>query len=35
MVEEDCRKLQEEIDKIYNWTKMWEMEFNVKKCKVL
>ena len=28
------RKLQD-IDKIYNWSKKWEMEFNVKKCKVL
>ena len=34
-VEEDFRKLQEDIDKIHNWSKKWEMELNVKKCKVL
>ena len=30
--EEDCRRLQEDIDRIYNWSREWEMEFNMKKC---
>ena len=30
-VEEGCRRLQEDIDKIYNWSKKSEMEFNFKK----
>ena len=34
-VEEDCSLLQEDLRKIYEWSQMWEMEFNAKKCKIL
>lgn len=33
--EEDCKKLQEDIDKCYNWGQEWQMELNAKKSKVL
>ena len=29
---DDCRELQEDIDKIYEWSKRWNKEFNAKKC---
>ena len=29
---EDCEHLQKDLDKIHS--KLWEMEFNAKKCKV-
>ena len=32
---EDCEHLQKDLDKIHRWSKLWEMEFNAKKCKVL
>lgn len=32
---EDCLLLQEDLDKIYNWSKMWKLDFNPKKCHVL
>ena len=32
---EDCVTMQEDLDKIFEWSKEWEMEFNTKKCKVL
>ena len=32
---EDCGDLQKDLDKIHRWSKLWEMEFNTKKCKVL
>ena len=31
----DCEELQNYINKIYEWSKTWEMEFNAKKCHVL
>ncbi len=31
----DCEELQNGINKIYKWSKTWEMEFNIKKCHVL
>ena len=31
----DCRNLQEDLDKISDWSKTWKMEFNLRKCKVL
>ena len=31
----DCEELQNYINKIYEWNKTWEMEFNAKKCHVL
>ena len=27
----DCEELQNDINKIYEWSKTWEMEFNIKK----
>ena len=32
---EDCRNLQQCIDKLIIWANTWSMEFNVKKCKVM
>ena len=31
----DCEELQGDLDKIYEWSRKWEMEFNAKKCHVL
>ena len=31
----DCEELQNDINKIYEWSKTREMEFNAKKCHVL
>ena len=31
----DCEKLQNYINKIYDWSIIWEMEFNAKKYHVL
>ena len=31
----DCEELLNDLNKIYEWSKTWEMEFNVKKCHVL
>ena len=28
----DCKKLQNDINKIYKWSTTWEIEFNTKKC---
>ena len=33
--EDDCRKLQEDLDKVGEWSRNWKMEFNLKKCKVM
>ena len=33
--EEDCETLQEDLNKIWKWSKKWEMEFNVAKSHVL
>jgi len=32
---EDCADLQKDLDKIYEWSLLWKMEFNTKKCHVL
>ena len=32
---EDCNKLQEDLDKIYEWSVKWQMEFNISKCHVM
>ena len=32
---EDNEILQRDLDKIWNWSQTWEMEFNIKKCSVL
>ena len=31
----DCEELQNDINKISEWSKTWQMEFNTKKCDVL
>ena len=31
----DCEELQNDINKIYEWSNTWEMEFNAKKSHVL
>ena len=31
----DCEELQNDINKIYEWSKTWEMEFDAKQCHVL
>ena len=33
--EEDCKVLQEDLDRIWRWSKKWEMEFNVSKSHVM
>ena len=33
--EESCAQLQEDLNKIYEWSQCWEMEFNAKKCHVV
>ena len=32
---EDCRKLQEDLDRVERWGRKWQMEFNTSKCKVV
>ena len=32
---EDSIHLQEDLNKVFNWTKCWQMKFNVQKCVVL
>ena len=32
---EDCNKLQEDLDRIYEWSKKWQMEFNASKSHVM
>ncbi len=32
---EDSAKLQQDLDKIWDWSLKWEIEFNVKKCNVM
>ena len=31
----DCNQLQADLDKLVLWTRKWQMEFNVDKCKVM
>ena len=31
----DCSILQSDLDKLVSWSQRWQMEFNVKKCKVM
>ena len=30
--ENDCKELQDDIDKIYAWSQRWKLEFNARKC---
>ena len=32
---EDCEALQRDLDKIWEWSREWQMEFNIKKCGVM
>ena len=32
---EDVRMLQEDLDKLYNWSDKWEMQFNINKCNIM
>ena len=31
----DCETLQQDLNKIVNWTNQWQMLFNISKCKVM
>ena len=31
----DCKKLQKDLDRIYEWSLKWKLEFNAKKCHVM
>ena len=33
--QEDCHRLQEDINKLVNWSEKWPMRFNTEKCKVI
>ena len=33
--EEDCKALQNDIDKLYEWARIWQLNFNITKCKVM
>ena len=32
---EDCMMLQDDLNKIFEWSQCWKIEFNTRKCKVL
>ena len=32
---DDCEKLQRDLDKIGEWSRTWQMEFNLNKCKIM
>lgn len=32
---ESCEQLQQDLDRIYEWSRDWEMEFNARKCHVM
>ena len=31
----DCQILQQDMDSLFQWSKTWQMEFNVSKCNVM
>ena len=31
----DCGKLERDLDKIGEWSRTWQMEFNLNKCKIM
>ncbi len=33
--EGDCEALNQDLDKIKDWSSRWNMEFNIKKCSVM
>ncbi len=33
--DEDARELQGDLDRLYDWTRKWQMEFNTGKCSIL
>lgn len=32
---EDCEMIQRDFDKLLEWRRKWEMDFNINKCSVL
>ena len=32
---EDCRRIQQDIDRLETWVERWQMEFNPDKCEVI
>ena len=32
---DDCRELQGDVDKIDEWSRRWNLDFNAKKCHVM
>ena len=34
LVQDDGDKLQDDLNKLFQWSRIWGMEFNAKKCKV-
>ncbi len=33
--EEDANELQGDLDRLYDWARKWQMEFNIGKCSVM
>ena len=33
--DEDCQRIQQDIDRLENWAEKWQMEFNPDKCEVM
>ena len=33
--QDDGKKLQDDLDRLYKWSRTWNMDFNATKCKVL
>ena len=33
--EEDCQRIQQDINRLETWAERWRMEFNLYKCKVM
>ena len=33
--EDDCMTLQQDLDKLWEWSRKWEMDFNINKCSVM
>lgn len=33
--EDDCKVLQEDLDKLWGWTDKWLLEFSLSKCQIM
>ncbi len=33
--DQDARELQNDLDRLYDWARKWQMEFNIGKCSIL